>query len=232
MQGLGFAYGLEPWIERCYAGQEELAAQARLRHQEFFNTQPYMSTFVMGMVCALEEDVAAAAPEERPARVERLRTLKSAAASALAGVGDSLFWVTLRPACAALALAGALFFSLWSVRAGAAWTLVAYLGLYNGVTIPWRWTFLRLGYEWKEQIAARLKDWSGPRLMRRLRWVAMAAALAVFALLLWSASDGERLTGAVTVAVAWVLKTWRISAYKLYAAAVMAGIVAAWVGWL
>ena len=82
MQSLGLAFCLEPWLARCWAGQDGAARAARLRHHEFFNTQPYMAALVVGMVCALEEEAAAApAGERRDQLVRRLKTLKTAAAS-------------------------------------------------------------------------------------------------------------------------------------------------------
>ena len=114
----------------------------------------------------------------------------------------------------------------------AAWAAAVYLGVYNAVTMPWRWRFLRLGYEWKDKIAVRLQDWPGQKLIKRLRLAGLAAGLAAFAVMLWLTPDDNRLTGVVALVVALGLKTWRISAYKLYAAAILAGIVAGWSGWL
>ncbi|MDD5655735.1 MAG: PTS system mannose/fructose/sorbose family transporter subunit IID, partial [Elusimicrobia bacterium] len=121
MQSLGFALCVEPWLERCYGAQDEARREARLRHQEFFNTQPYMAPLVLGMVCALEEDIAAADAVARPGKVARLRTLKTAAAAALAGLGDALFWGSLRPFCAILALSGALVMLHFGAAAAALW---------------------------------------------------------------------------------------------------------------
>jgi PTS system mannose-specific IID component len=232
MQSLGLAFCLEPWLERCWAGQNGAARAARLRHQEYFNTQPYMASLVAGMVCALEEEAAAApAGEPRERLVKRLKTLKTAAASALAGLGDALFWGALRPFCAALAAAGALALRqkpLWA----AGWAAAAYLLAFNALALALRWRFLALGYEWRDQIAARLKAWPLQRLIRALRWAALALILAAAALLLRAALPHQRLVGACAFAAALLLRTARVSAYRIYALALLSGVAAAWAGWL
>jgi len=231
MQGLGFAYCLEPWIERCWSGQNGAHREAQLRHQEYFNTQPYMASLVVGMVCALEEDASSSSAEERPAKVARLMTLKTAAASALAGLGDALFWGTLRPFCAALALAGALV--LWPRSPwAAAWAAGAYLLAYNGPAVTLRWRFLRLGYEWKDQIAVRFQEWPGRRLIKGLRVGGLALALAASVLMLRTVPERQRMLGALALAAAVGLQMTRVSAYRLYTAAGLTGLAASLAGWL
>ncbi|MDD5627688.1 MAG: PTS system mannose/fructose/sorbose family transporter subunit IID [Elusimicrobia bacterium] len=232
MQSLGLAFCLEPWLERCWAGQEAAGREARLRHHEFFNTQPYMASLVVGMLCALEEE-AAAAPvgADRDALVARLKTLKSAAAAALAGVGDALFWGALRPLCAGVAAAGAL--ALWDRPAWAAlWAAGSYLAVHNGLSLSLRWGFLGRGYEWRGQIAARLKEWPAQRLIRGLRAAGLVLVLAAAALLLVAAPAPHRVLGGLALAAAVLLRAARVSPYRLYAAAVLAGGAAAAAGWL
>ncbi|MCX5796885.1 MAG: PTS system mannose/fructose/sorbose family transporter subunit IID [Elusimicrobia bacterium] len=232
MQSLGLAFCLEPWLARCWAGQDAAARAARLRHHEFFNTQPYMASLVVGMVCALEEEAAAApAGERRDLLVQRLKTLKTAAASALAGVGDALFWGALRPLCAGLAAAVAL--ALWDRPPwAAAWAVVAYLLVHNALALTMRWGLLRLGYDWRDQIAARLKGWPVQRVIRILRAAGLVLVLAAAALLLRAAPPPQRLVGACALAAALLLRAARVSPYRLYAAAVLAGGAASWAGWL
>jgi mannose/fructose/N-acetylgalactosamine-specific phosphotransferase system component IID len=232
MQSLGLAFCLEPWLERCWAGQDGAARLARLRHQEYFNTQPYMASLVVGMLCALEEEAAAApAGERRDKLVERLRALKDATAAALAGVGDALFWGALRPLCAGLAAAGALL--LWDRPALAAlWAALAYLAAHNALALPLRWGFLRRGYEWRDQIAVRFREWPAQRLIRALRWGGLALVLAAGAALLLATPSQHRLAGLLALAAGLLLRQAQVSAYRLYGAAVLAGGAASLAGWL
>ena len=232
MQSLGFAFCVEPWLERCYGAQPESRREARLRHQEFFNTQPYMAPLVLGMVCALEEEVSSADPEERAAKVERLRALKSAAASALAGLGDALFWGALRPFCAALALAGALLLLRRGPAAAAFWAAAAYLVAYNIPVLSLRWRFLRQGYEWKDEIGVRLKEFAGQRLIRLLRRGGLVLAIVSAGLMLRAVPPAVRLPGLLALTAAAASKCAGLSGYRLYAGAAAAGFCAALAGWL
>jgi PTS system mannose-specific IID component len=232
MQSLGLAFCLEPWLERCWAGQNGATRAARLRHCEYFNTQPYMASLVVGMVCALEEEASATpAGARRDGLVDRLRSLKAASASALAGVGDALFWGALRPLCAALAAVGALF--LWDRPIWAAvWAAGVYLAVHNGLALPLRWRFLRRGYEWGEGLAGQLKSWPVQKQIRALRLAGLLLLLAAAALLLNAVSRPQAVVGLLAVAAAWLLREARVSPYWLYTAAVLAGGAASLAGWL
>jgi mannose/fructose/N-acetylgalactosamine-specific phosphotransferase system component IID len=232
MQSLGLAFCLEPWLERCWAGQNGAARVARLRHQEYFNTQPYMASLVVGMICALEEEAASApAGERRDRLVGRLRTLKAAAASALAGMGDALFWGALRPMCAGLAVAGALV--LWNRPVWAAvWAFGIYLAVHNALALALRWRFLRLGYEWRDQLASRLKAVPTQKFIRALRLAGLLLVLAAVAALLRATPRAQGGIGLLVMVTALLLRALQVPAYRLYAAAVLVGGAASWAGWL
>ena len=97
MQNGGWCYAIIPAIKRLYTTKEEQAAALK-RHLEFFNTQPYVASPVMGVTLALEEDRANGAPVEDQA----IQGVKVGMMGPLAGVGDPVFWFTLRPILAAL----------------------------------------------------------------------------------------------------------------------------------
>ncbi len=62
-------------------------------HMEFFNTHPFLVSFIMGVVLAMERS---------KERLSVIRAIKVAMMEPLGGVGDALFWLTLLPICAAL----------------------------------------------------------------------------------------------------------------------------------
>ncbi|HAM34374.1 MAG TPA: hypothetical protein DEB40_08985 [Elusimicrobia bacterium] len=231
MQGLGFAYCVDPWLKQCYAGRAGERRAAQLRHQEYFNTQPYMASLVLGMVCALEEEAAAIEGAQRTEKLDRLRALKTAAAAALAGLGDALFWGTLRPVCAALALASAWICS-GSPEEAVVLAAAVYLVSFNVPVLYMRWRFLGQGYRWKEQIAVNLKDWSGQGRIRALRLGGMALALAAAVVLLRDTVPWQRPVGILAMAAAVGLRALRVSSYRLYAATILIGVLASWTGWL
>jgi PTS system mannose-specific IID component len=126
MQNLGFLFGIDGWLRRIYPDPEEYR-RAALRHLEHFNTQPYMASFALGLVGALEEERASAPDERKPVIEERIRQLKRAVGAGLAAVGDSFFWGALRPACAGVTILAGLAF--WTAGASHPifWSAVVYL---------------------------------------------------------------------------------------------------------
>ena len=119
MQNGGFCYAMIPAIKRLYSTKEDQAAALK-RHLEFFNTQPYVGAPILGVTMALEEDRANGAPVDDAA----IQGVKVGMMGPLAGVGDPIFWFTVRPILGALAASFAmsgnilgpiLFFVLWHV---------------------------------------------------------------------------------------------------------------------
>lgn len=119
MQNGGWAFSIIPAIKKLYPNKEDQIAALK-RHMEFYNTHPYVSAPVMGVTLALEEERANGAPVEDAA----IQGVKVGMMGPLAGVGDPVFWFTIRPILGALgasfALSGnvigpLLFFVVWNV---------------------------------------------------------------------------------------------------------------------
>ncbi len=234
MQGVGLSFCLEPWLEQAWRGDAEALREAKVRHQAFFNTQPYVAGIVIGMICGLEEEAAAAPPAERGAKLERLQALKTAASAALAGMGDAFFWGALRPFCAALALC--LTLALWHLSPTAAvlWGAGAYLIVHNSAALTLRWRGLRLGYEWKGAIAARLQQLPAQAAIRRVRLAAFALAVGATGMAAAAFPLRWALRGLLAAAafMALSLLPSRITAHGVYAATCALGVaVAAAAAW-
>lgn len=103
MQGCGWLYGLIPALKKIHTNKRDLA-RAMKGHMGFINTHPFMVTFVMGIVLAMERS---------KQDVSSVQSTKIAVASPLGGIGDALFWLTLLPICggigASMALQGSIF---------------------------------------------------------------------------------------------------------------------------
>lgn len=119
MQNLGWAYALIPAIKKLYTSKEDRAAALK-RHLEFFNTHPYVAAPIIGVTLALEEELANGAEIDDTA----IQGVKIGMMGPLAGVGDPVFWFTVRPILgalgASLAMAGnivgpLLFFFGWNI---------------------------------------------------------------------------------------------------------------------
>lgn len=96
MQSIGFCVSMIPALKKLYKGEE--LNQALKRHLEFFNTQPFLATPIMGIIAAMEEKKANGADISEGT----LSGVKVGLIGPLAGVGDPIFWGTLRPVLAAL----------------------------------------------------------------------------------------------------------------------------------
>ena len=98
IHGLGFCYDMIPAIKRLYPENNEARRQAIKRHLEFFNTHPYVAAPVLGVTLAMEEQRANGAEIDDGA----INGIKVGLMGPLAGVGDPIFWGTVRPVFAAL----------------------------------------------------------------------------------------------------------------------------------
>ncbi|WP_295252018.1 PTS system mannose/fructose/sorbose family transporter subunit IID [uncultured Catenibacterium sp.] len=145
MQNGGWCYAIIPAIKKLYSKEEDRAAALK-RHLEFYNTHPYVSAPVMGVTLALEEERANGMPVDD----QTVQGVKVGMMGPLAGVGDPVFWFTVRPILgalgASLALSGSivgplLFFVVW-----------------NLVRIAFLWYTQEFGYKVGTSIA---KDMSG-----------------------------------------------------------------------
>lgn len=119
MQNGGYVYTMIPALRKLYPNKKDLSA-ALQRHLVFFNTHPYLAAPVIGVTLALEEDKANGAPVQDKA----IQGVKVGMMGPLAGVGDPVFWYTVRPIVGALGASMAiqgnilgpiLFFVIWNV---------------------------------------------------------------------------------------------------------------------
>lgn len=124
MQNLGWAFIVLPALKKFYKDDPEKLKAAVKRNLEFFNTQPYMAAPILGISLAMEEGLARG--EVVP---ESITAFKVATMGPLAGVGDSLFWMTIRPICLGIGIALA--------QGGSILGPIVFLILFN---IPHLWT--------------------------------------------------------------------------------------------
>lgn len=188
-QNLGFAFVLQPALERIYPDREKLKA-ALLRHLQLFNTQPYMASFVAGNIAKMEETAAASTDPE--AALRNMPGVKQALATSFASIGDRVFWGRLKPITAELCLlvwaaggfSGWLFTgldtpaSLWLLLAGP----LAGILCYSSFAVYWRWKGLKIGYSCGGAAACGLDSADWRRLIRVLSAAGFALALALMLL--------------------------------------------------
>lgn len=125
MQGLGFFFSLLPWLKKVTGSGFKEACH---RHLGYFNTNPYMSPYVLGVVARLEEE--GDGEESVKARNNLM--------GPLGAMGDSYYWATLLPVAILLSLA---FSFLHTALAP-----IFFLLFYNSVHLRNRWSYLGRGY--------------------------------------------------------------------------------------
>ncbi|MBU5595256.1 PTS system mannose/fructose/sorbose family transporter subunit IID [Amphibacillus sp. MSJ-3] len=134
MQNGGWAYSMIPAIKRLYKTKEDRAA-ALERHLEFFNTHPYVASPILGVTLALEEERANGAPVDDVA----IQGVKVGMMGPLAGIGDPVFWFTVKPILGALAASLAM--------AGSILGPMIYFFFWNLIRMSFMWYTQEFGYK-------------------------------------------------------------------------------------
>ncbi|MXV31100.1 PTS system mannose/fructose/sorbose family transporter subunit IID [Aeromonas veronii] len=98
MQSSGFLYAMLPALQRIHKNKHDLSLSLKL-HNEFFNTAPWLVTFMQGVILAMEKG-------KQP--IETIRSFKVAAMGPLGGIGDAMCQLTILPITASIAAALAL----------------------------------------------------------------------------------------------------------------------------
>ena len=93
MQANGWLYGILPGLLAIHGEGSEDLKLSMAHNLEFFNTHPFLVTFVMGIVLSLEQ---------QKADVGTIRAVRVAAMGPLGGIGDAIFWFTLVPIAAGI----------------------------------------------------------------------------------------------------------------------------------
>ncbi|MBJ8349263.1 PTS system mannose/fructose/sorbose family transporter subunit IID [Streptococcus zalophi] len=145
MQNLGWAYALIPAIKRLYPNKDEQSA-ALERHLEFFNTHPYVAAPIIGVTLALEEEKANGAPIDDAA----IQGVKIGMMGPLAGIGDPVFWFTVRPILGALGASLAVTGNLMGP--------IIFFVAWNAIRMGFLWYTQEMGYKAGSEIT---KDMSG-----------------------------------------------------------------------
>lgn len=146
MQNMGWCFGIMPALRELYDEGSEGMKQALQRHLEFFNTQPFLASPIFGVTMTLEEKKASGANVDDAA----INGVKIGMMGPLAGVGDPVFWGTLRPVLGAFGASLALSGSIGGA--------VIFFVAWNVIRLAFMWYTQELGYKQGENLT---KDLSG-----------------------------------------------------------------------
>ncbi len=134
MQNGGWAFSMIPAIKKLYKTKED-RADALKRHLEFFNTHPYVASPIIGVTLALEEERANGAPVDDVA----IQGVKVGMMGPLAGIGDPVFWFTVKPILGALAASLAMTGNILGP--------IIYFVLWNIIRMAFTWYTQEFGYK-------------------------------------------------------------------------------------
>ncbi len=80
MQANGWLYTILPALRKIHKNEEDLKKSMAM-HLEFFNTHPFLVTFISGLVLAMEES---------KERISTIRAIKVSTMGPGGGIGDAV----------------------------------------------------------------------------------------------------------------------------------------------
>ncbi|WP_425270531.1 PTS system mannose/fructose/sorbose family transporter subunit IID [Ligilactobacillus ubinensis] len=174
VQNMGFCFVMIPAIRKLYAAGKE-RNEALERHMEWFNTHPWLTAPILGVATAMEEEKANGGDVDGTA----IAAMKIGLMGPLAGIGDPLFWGTVRPVLAALGAGIAMTGSVLG-------PLIFFISI-NIIRLACKWYLLRYGYLKGNEI---IQDMAGDRIKKLTRGAAITGLFTMGALVSkWTTID-------------------------------------------
>lgn len=140
MQANGWLYTILPALRKIHKNESDLRNSMKM-HLEFFNTHPFLVTFISGLVLAMEES---------KERISTIRAIKISTMGPGGGIGDAVFWLTLLSICGGVGAS----FSLTGSWLGPIFFLV----LFNIVHFGMVFGLAHYGYKMGVSAIASLKE--------------------------------------------------------------------------
>jgi len=163
----GVAFTLLPVLKKIYPSKEELA-QALSRHLEYFNTHPYMASFVLGAIVRMEKEKQELPRAKQKQKEEEISALKVGMMGPVAAMGDNLFWATVRPYCGLIAVTLVLSHA-FQVK-GQYWIIpLLFLVVYNVAHLGLRSMGFLQGWSKGDQVVLALRKYGFQEAIRGLR---------------------------------------------------------------
>jgi len=175
----GVAFALCPVLRRLYPKEER--GEALSRHLDYFNTHPYMGSFILGAVIKMEEERAQAPKERQKEKEEEINALKVGMMGPLAAMGDNFFWATVRPYCGLLAVT--LVMTRVMGTSLETWVVpLLFLASFNVVHLGTRLRGFVMGYQKGDQVVLSMRRIGLQEAIRGIRTasVLLVAVLIVF----------------------------------------------------
>lgn len=140
MQAAGWLYSILPGLRHVHKNKKDLSKSMK-DNMEFFNTHPFLVTFIMGIILAME-----GSKEDR----EAIRGIKVATMGPLGGIGDAMFYLTLLPITAGIGASLAV--------EGNVLGPIVFLLAFNIIHFGVRFGLMTYGYKTGVKAIAKLKE--------------------------------------------------------------------------
>lgn len=150
LQNLCYCFCIMPILKKLYKKEEDLKP-AVMASMEYYNSHPFFVSIILGVNIAMEE--ARARGEKLDER--DIAQVKIAMMGPLAGIGDPIFWGTIRPILAAVGAGIA-------IRGDVSGVIMFFLSI-NAIRLLMRYNVLLFSYEKGVNIIANIKNFM-PRL--------------------------------------------------------------------
>lgn len=138
MQACGWLWSILPGLQKIHTNKEDLKA-SMAHNLDFFNTHPFLVTFVMGIVLSLEQN---------KTETRTIRSVRISAAGPLGGIGDALFWMTLVPVTTGLTASLAMRGNILGA--------ILFLAIFNICQFVVRWWLMHWSYDLGTKAVSKL----------------------------------------------------------------------------
>ena len=163
----GVTFALMPVLKKIYKTREERAL-AMTRHMEYFNTHPYMASFVMGAIIRMEEEKQQEPKNKQKQKEDEISALKVGMMGPIAAMGDNLFWATVRPYCGLIAVTLVLSHA-FQIK-GQYWIIpLLFLVVFNIAHVGIRLMGFLQGYRQSDQVVLTLRKYGFQEAIRGLK---------------------------------------------------------------
>lgn len=140
MQAAGWLYSILPGLRHVHKNKQDLSNSMK-DHMQFFNTHPFLVTFIMGVIMAMEQK-----KEDRQA----IQAIKVATMGPLGGIGDALFYLTMLPITASIGASLAIQGNFLGP--------IIFLVVFNAIHFGVRFGLMGYGYKTGVKAIAKLKE--------------------------------------------------------------------------
>ncbi len=209
MQSIGFCFALSPIAKKLFKSQDQ-RKEFYNRHLNFFNAHPYFSSYALGAISKIEEELST---KENP-DYEIISRFKNALIGPLGAIGDQLVWATIKPTSILIGLIGVLIITDIQSKI---YFIFLLLAIYNIPHIYIRLFGILNGYQ-KGFEVSKVLNAKNYEMMREIYGILGTVALGIyigFSILKYGSSDllnsGFFIFGAI---FSYIMYQWKKSVYR------------------